>query len=134
QEADRREARSDGGRRRADRARRNRRLRVRRQVPFPAVHVDRVLHDGDTVKLAGTTMTAVLTAGHSKGCTTWTMTIEGKHVVFVCSTTAPGYRLEGPIVDEFRETFRRLEAMPCDVFLAAHGSFFDLDEKRRSGN
>ena len=79
-------------------------------------------------------MTAVLTAGHSKGCTTWTMTVEGKHVVFVCSTTAPGYRLEGPIVDEFRETFRRLEAMPCDVFLAAHGSFFDLDSKRRSGS
>ncbi|MCA1827485.1 MAG: hypothetical protein ABR567_20600 [Myxococcales bacterium] len=60
------------------------------------------------------------------------MTAGGKHVVFVCSTTAPGYTLSPPLVDEFRQTFRLLSAMPCDIFLASHGSFFDLDRKRKT--
>src|ERR1700712_3189117 len=36
----------------------------------PGAHVDRVLHDGDTVELGGTKLTAHLTPGHTKGCTT----------------------------------------------------------------
>ncbi len=42
---------------------------------FPATKVDRVLHDGDKVRLGGTELTAHLTAGHTKGCTTWTMNV-----------------------------------------------------------
>src|SRR6266542_7166801 len=37
--------------------------------------IDRVLHDGDQVTLGGTTLTAHLTPGHTKGCTTWTMSV-----------------------------------------------------------
>ena len=44
-----------------------------RRCQFPTTHVDRALHDGDTVILGGTTLTAHLTAGHTKGTTTWTM-------------------------------------------------------------
>ena len=39
------------------------------------VHVDRVLKDGDTVSLGGTTLKAVWTPGHTPGCTTWTTTV-----------------------------------------------------------
>jgi metallo-beta-lactamase class B len=39
------------------------------------VKVDRVLKDGDTVRLGGVVLTAHLTAGHTKGCTTWTTTV-----------------------------------------------------------
>src|SRR5829696_566743 len=42
---------------------------------YPATRVDRVLHDGDEVKLGGATLTARLTQGHTKGCTTWTMEV-----------------------------------------------------------
>src|ERR1035438_2756790 len=42
---------------------------------WAATKVDRVLHDGDTVTLGGSRLTARLTAGHTKGCTTWTMKI-----------------------------------------------------------
>src|ERR1700688_2504756 len=41
----------------------------------PGAHVDRVLHDGDTVELGGSTLVAHLTPGHTKGCTTWTMQV-----------------------------------------------------------
>src|SRR5580765_746351 len=37
---------------------------------------DRVLHDGDVVNLGGSTLTAHLTPGHTKGCTTWTMKLQ----------------------------------------------------------
>jgi len=38
--------------------------------------VDRVLHDGDTVALGGTTLVAHHTPGHTKGCTTWTTVVQ----------------------------------------------------------
>jgi metallo-beta-lactamase class B len=40
---------------------------------YAPVHVERILHDGDTVSLGGVTLTAYKTAGHTRGCTTWTM-------------------------------------------------------------
>ena len=100
---------------------------------------DRLLQNGDAVALGGTTLVANVTPGHTRGCTSWSTEVSerGKplRVVFVCSITSPGYRLAGNdayprIVDDYRDTFRRLAAMPADVFLAAHGSFFGLVEKR----
>ena len=56
---------------------------------YPPAHVDRVLHDGSTVSLGGTVLTAHLTAGHTQGTTTWTLdeTENGRvlHVVIVGS-------------------------------------------------
>jgi len=107
---------------------------------FPAVKVDRTLRDGDTIALGETTLRAVRTPGHTKGCTTWTMraTENGKpyNVVWVCSTTAPGYKLVGNsnypnIVEDYQRTFEILRKLPCDVFLASHGNFFNLEEKSR---
>jgi metallo-beta-lactamase class B len=108
------------------------------RIPFPSVRADRIVRDHDRVRLGDTTLTAELTPGHTRGCTTWAGRIDGRDVVFVCSTRAPGYQLVGnekypAIVDDFRRTFARLRALPCDIFLAAHGSFFGLSEKRRKG-
>jgi metallo-beta-lactamase class B len=106
---------------------------------FPRVKVDRLIGDGETVELGGATLTAVLTPGHTKGCTTWTMRAQelGKtyEVVFYCSTSVPGYPLvDNPrypeIVSDYEQSFTRLRLLPCDVFLAPHGSFFHLMEKR----
>lgn len=106
---------------------------------FPPVKPDRILHDGDTVALGGQSLRAVLTSGHTKGCTTWTWTVkdDGRlyHVVDVCSATVlPGYRLLGNakypgIAHDYARTFRHLASLPCDVFLGAHGSFFSMQEK-----
>jgi metallo-beta-lactamase class B len=67
---------------------------------YPPAHVDRVLHDGDTVQLGGTVLTAHLTPGHTRGTTTWTLDEpEGSrflHVVIVGSPNVnPGYKLVG---------------------------------------
>jgi len=112
---------------------------------FPATTPDSVIHDGDTVKLGGVTMTAHQTPGHTKGCTTWTMTTQegGKtyNVVFVGSATVlPQYKLiDRPgspatypgIKADYEKTFRVLKSLPCDVFLGAHGSFWSMSDKRK---
>lgn len=113
---------------------------------FPPASVDRKLRDGDTVSLGGVTLTARITPGHTKGWTTWTMKVRQENrnydVVFACSIGALGYRLvDNPtypnIVHDYEKTRRTLKALPCDVFLASHGSFFGLLEKleraRKSG-
>ena len=38
--------------------------------------IDKVLHDGESVTLGGTTLVAHLTPGHTRGCTTWTMKVQ----------------------------------------------------------
>ncbi len=103
--------------------------------PFPPIQADRILHDGDTVTLGGTTLTAHLTPGHTMGNTTWTMKAkEGDRtydVVFAASTTVlPGVRLTNnpkypEIAEDYAKTFRVLKSLPCDVFLGSHASFFD---------
>jgi metallo-beta-lactamase class B len=111
---------------------------------FPAAKPDRVIHDGDTVKIGSEVMTAHLTAGHTRGCTTWTTTVHDGtrlyHVVFVGSASVlPMYRLiDKPgapatyrgIAQDYQKTFQVLRSLPCDVFLASHGSFYSLVEKR----
>lgn len=108
-------------------------------MPFRPVQADRVVRDGETVTLGGATLTARLTPGHTPGCTTWTMQVDdaGKRrdVVFVCSTTIlPGVVLtDSPkypeIAADFAHTFKVLRSLPCDIFLASHGSFFGLPGK-----
>jgi metallo-beta-lactamase class B len=111
--------------------------------PFPAAHVDRTLHDGSTVQLGGTTLTAHKTAGHTPGCTTWTTQVveNGKplNVVIVCSVTAlseyhlvasPGHPASYPgIAQDYSHTFAELGALPCDIFLSSHGEYFNLLNK-----
>jgi metallo-beta-lactamase class B len=106
---------------------------------FRPTKVDRVLHDGDEVRLGGVVLVAHLTPGHTKGCTTWTLKLAdgGKtyDVVIVGSPNVnPGYKLVGntqypQITQDFERTFRVLKALPCDVFLGAHGSYYGMEEK-----
>jgi len=112
----------------------------------PAAHVDRILRDQDSVELGGSKLTARLTPGHTKGCTTWTMKVqEGGRtldVVIVGSPNVnPGYILVGntkypQIAQDFVKTFAVLKSLPCDIFLGAHGAYFGLlakYEKMKAG-
>jgi metallo-beta-lactamase class B len=107
---------------------------------YPPAKVDRILHDGDEVRLGGTVLSAHKTAGHTRGCTTWTMRalLDGKprEVVIVGSWNVnPGFRLvDQPghpasypgIAADYRHTFAVLKSLPCDIFLGAHGSYFNM--------
>ncbi len=104
---------------------------------FPPVKVERVLHDGDTVSLGKTTLTAHLTAGHTPGCTTWTLplTVDGAAhtATFICSLTIlPGTPVTAERAALWRATYAKLDTMPCDLFLASHQSFYDGAKKREA--
>ena len=106
---------------------------------YQPAKVDRVLHDGDQVKLADTVLTAHLTPGHTKGTTTWTMKVAdgGKtyNVVIVGSPNVnPGYKLVNnalypQIASDYERMFRVLKSLPCDVFLGAHGNYYGMEAK-----
>jgi metallo-beta-lactamase class B len=111
---------------------------VREQL-YPPTKVDRVLHDGDEVKLGGNVLVARLTPGHTKGCTTWTMKVkEGAKsydVVIVGSPNVnPGYKLVNNalypgIAADYERMFRGLKTFRVDIFLGAHGSYFEMEAK-----
>src|ERR1700733_7267624 len=105
----------------------------------PGAHVDRILHDGDTVELGGAKLTAHLTPGHTKGCTTWTMQVqEGGRTLNAVIIGSPnvnaGYILVGnkdypQIAQDYVKTFAILKSLPCDLFLGAHGAYFGMKAK-----
>ncbi len=106
---------------------------------FPAVAVDSVIADRGTVTLGGVTLTANITAGHTAGCTSWTLPVladGARHTaIFFCSASVAANRLAPrpqypEIVDDYRRTFARLRTIDADVFFAAHTELFDLQGKR----
>jgi metallo-beta-lactamase class B len=109
---------------------------------YAPVKVDRVLRDGDTIKLGDVILTGYLTPGHTRGATTWATTIidSGKAYQVVFPDGAgynPGYRLatSNPsypgIAEDFRRTHHVLEMMKPDIWLAQHNEYYDLEGKRR---
>lgn len=117
-----------------------------RSMRYPPADADRVLRDGDRVRLGNTILTAHLTAGHTKGTTTWTLDVpdvdvEGRGrtlrtVIIGGATLDPGFRLLGnpnypQIAADYMRGFAVLRSLPCDLFLGAHGSYFGLSQKYR---
>lgn len=107
--------------------------------PYPPIDPDRLIRDGEKIRLGDTTMTAHITAGHTKGCTTWSTTArhenEVLNVIFLCSPSIPSeYKLVGnprypDVIEDFRRQFAMLRKIEPDLFLASHGVFFDLQGK-----
>lgn len=107
---------------------------------FPPVVVDHLLEDMETVTLGDVTMTARHTPGHTRGSTTWFVSVDDNgrtyQVVFPASTSVnPGTRLLRKasyrgIADDYRHSFSVLASLPVDIFLTAHPGFMDFDAKR----
>lgn len=107
---------------------------------YPPVKVDRVLRDGDTIRMGDVLLTAYHTPGHTRGATTWiaNIVVEGKAFVVAFPDGAgfnPGYRLaKNPsypgISEDFRRTHHALEMLKPDIWLAQHNEYYDLEGKR----
>jgi metallo-beta-lactamase class B len=101
--------------------------------------VDRVLKDGDEVKLGGSTLVARHTPGHTRGCTTWTTKVrdQGKELLAVVvgsPNVNPGYQLVGnvkypAIAEDYARSFRIWNELKADIFLGAHGAYYDMPAK-----
>jgi metallo-beta-lactamase class B len=108
---------------------------------YPGVKVDRVLRDGDTIKMGDVLLTAYHTPGHTRGATTWVanIVVEGKAYVVAFPDGAgfnPGYRVANNpsypgITGDYRRTHHALEMLKPDIWLAQHNEYYDLEGKRQ---
>lgn len=101
----------------------------------PPVRVDRTIADGEALVLGGVALTARLTPGHTRGCTSWTMTAGDWDVLFFCSASVAANRLTAPpqyagIVDDYRATFEKTRGWRPDILLANHPENFGMEERR----
>jgi len=97
---------------------------------WPAVKVDRVLKDDDTVALGGTTLRAVWAPGHTPGCTVWTTAVPDAGrtysvAIFGCGGPNGGVKLVGnqrfpTLVDDTLATFRKLKMLKPDIYVTGH--------------
>ena len=96
--------------------------------------LDRTIKDGETVTLGGTTLTAHLTPGHTRGCTTWTATTQegGRtyNVLIACGGLQEDARLVNnknypEIAEDFAKSIKIYKTFKPDIFLASHAWFYD---------
>jgi len=99
-----------------------------RILGYPAARVDHRFKDGDTVRVGPIALTAHVTGGHTRGCTSWSFRVRDGdrdlNVVCVCSlVTLQGSQYPGQRED-FERAFRLLRGLPVDIWLTEHGRFF----------
>jgi metallo-beta-lactamase class B len=103
--------------------------------------VDRIIEDGEQVRIGDRVLTAHFTPGHTKGCTTWTTVVEedGKQYDLAVlgglnvNKNEPliGHPKYPDMPQQFAWSFARLKVLPVDVYLGGHGYWYGLDEKRK---
>jgi len=111
---------------------------------FESAPVDRTLADGEKITLGGTTLTAHLHPGHTKGATSFTTTVQENEKTYRVGIMSMGSINDGVTVTgmpgfpdieaAYRKTFRDQKALDIDIFLASHAGQFDLHRKYQSGD
>jgi len=106
---------------------------------FDPVHVDRVLHDGETIALGGAQISVLWMPGHTRGAASYILNAEenGKTysvLIFGSGGVNPGYRLTGNpsyagIAADFQHTEEVLDGLHPDIWLALHTEQFGYWEK-----
>jgi metallo-beta-lactamase class B len=98
--------------------------------------IDRIVDDGEKVTFGGTSLTAHVMPGHTKGCLAWTLDLKeaGKTYRGFIECSLNGQFLQTldnypGIVDDFRATYKKAREFPVEVFLSSHASFYGLDKK-----
>jgi metallo-beta-lactamase class B len=102
---------------------------------FPAAHVDRLVDDGEQIRLGNTVLTAVATPGHTPGAVTWHWgSCQGgvcRQIVYADSLTPASdetYRFSDhpAYVAAYRASIAKVAALPCDILLTPHPSASDM--------
>jgi metallo-beta-lactamase class B len=108
---------------------------------FPAARVDHRFEDGAKITVGPIVLTANVTAGHTRGCTSWSFPVlDGERellAVSICSLKLfPFVSVVEPeaypgIRADFERSFSTLRSLPANIFLASHPNWFEMYRKRR---
>ena len=108
---------------------------------FPSLVKVREIADGERLNVGSTAFTAHFTPGHTPGSTTWTWTAcEVKRCLAVVyadslnAVSADGFRFSGgegrpSLAESFRHSIDIVSRLPCDILLAPHPGFAQLEQK-----
>jgi len=93
-------------------------------LSYPAARVDHRFKDGDTIRVGPIALTAHVTGGHTRGCTSWAFPVRDSdrvlNVVSACELVVlQGMRYPEQGAD-FERTFRVLRSLPADIWVTAH--------------
>ena len=93
-------------------------------IGYPAARVDHRFADGDTIRVGPVALTAHVTGGHTRGCTSWSFPVrDGERVLNVVSAcslvTLQASQYPGQRAD-FERTFRVLRGLPADIWVTSH--------------
>ena len=102
---------------------------------YTAPRIDHRFKDGATITLGPIKLTAHITSGHARGCTTWSFRVRDRDrdfdVVSACSVELPpGFvSLVEPenypgIRADFEHTFAVLRSLPMDIWVTSHARAF----------
>jgi len=98
---------------------------------FPPAHVDRIVRDGEQIRIGNTVVTAIATPGHTPGAMSWRWgSCQGgvcRQIVYVDSlspVSSPEYRFSDhpDYVAQFRASIAKIAAQPCDIVITPHPS------------
>lgn len=102
---------------------------------FPAARVDRLVNDGEQVRLGNTVLMALSTPGHTPGALTWHWgSCQGgvcRQIVYADSLTPVSgdkYRFSDhpAYLTAYRASIAKVAALPCDILLTPHPSASDM--------
>lgn len=106
--------------------------------PFPAARVDRVIRDGEVVRLGNLALTAIDTRGHTHGALTWQwVSCDGgvcRTIVYADSLTPvsrDGYRYtDHPgALEAFRGSIKKVGELECEILLTPHPSASQMRDR-----
>jgi metallo-beta-lactamase class B len=110
---------------------------------FTPVTADRLLHDGDILKLGDTKLKVLHHPGHTKGATSFLVDTKDdkrswKVLIANMPTMLSMTRISGMpsypnIGKDFKYTLASMKKLDFDLWVASHASQFDLHDKRKPG-
>ena len=102
--------------------------------------VDRVVQDGEVVRLGDITITANYTPGHTRGCMSFSMVAEEDNRQFnvlilggvrIAARPVFGHPKYPGMASDFANTFETLQKISVEIFLGGHGYWYGLGEKKK---
>jgi metallo-beta-lactamase class B len=93
-------------------------------LSYPAARVDPRFKDGDTIRVGPIVLTAHVTGGHTRGCTTWSFPVRDGdrvlNVVSVCDTGVLATSRYPEQAADRERSFRVLRSLPADIWVTNH--------------
>ena len=97
-------------------------------VGYPSARVDHVFKDGDTIRVGPLALTAYITGGHTRGCTSWSFPVHDNgrvlNVVSACDLEPLGTSQYPEQKDDIERSIRLLRSLPADIWVTCHARWW----------